>query len=141
MKLKLTRFDCGETATLGELSVNGQFECYTLEDKDRKLEVRLNNKVYGETCIPRGIYKVIVTYSQRFRKDLPLLLNVPSFEGIRIHPGNTHEDTHGCPLTGTAFTKKGNDYSVQNSRNAFIKLFAKIEAALADNDDVEIEIV
>lgn len=74
----------------------GRFVAYTLEDTRRPL----GEKVYGQTCIPPGRYKMIVSYSPRFKILLPLLLNVPGFTGIRIHGGNTPEHTEGCPLVG-----------------------------------------
>ena len=100
MKLLLLRDHFTNSTTLGKLYVNGIFQCYTLEDKDRELE-KGNEKLYGETAIPRGSYQVIIDYSNRFKRELPRLKDVPQFEGIRIHPGNTHEDTHGCILVGS----------------------------------------
>ena len=140
MKLELGRAECGKVSTLGQLFVNGQFECYILEDADRQLELNPNAKVYGQTCIPRGTYKVIITWSNRFKKELPILVNVPGFEGIRIHPGNVHQDTHGCLLPGTSYVKIDGAHTVQNSRNAFFKLNTMIEKAIERGDDVEIEI-
>lgn len=95
-ELELKRIALKDTYTIGKLYINGQYFCDTLEDKVRKDGV----KVYGETAIPKGIYNVIVNMSNRFKRFLPLLLNVPMFEGIRIHAGNTKEDTHGCILLG-----------------------------------------
>lgn len=88
MVLKLQRTKEVNNATLGELFADGTFVCYTLEDK-----IRLE-KIKHETCIPAGIYTIEMTYSPTFKKILPLLLNVPGFYGIRIHPGNyaDHED-------------------------------------------------
>ena len=79
---------------IGDLFIDGEFFCYTLEDEIREQGV----KVFGETCIDAGRYKVILTRSNRFKRIMPLLLDVPRFEGIRIHGGNTSRDTHGCPL-------------------------------------------
>jgi hypothetical protein len=127
MKLKLIREPSSETTTLGKLYVNGEFECYTLEDKVREV------KYAGITAIPAGTYKVIVTWSPRFKRQLPLLINVPEFDGVRIHPGNTHRDTEGCILIGT---KIEGDRLVE-SRKAFDKLFEKI----VNEKDCTIEIV
>jgi hypothetical protein len=120
MNLKLVRKTFTEESTVGELSVNGKFECFTLEDKVRAV------KIHGKTAIPEGIYEVVITFSDRFRKPLPLLLKVPNFEGVRIHSGNTAADTEGCILVGTSKSKD----MVGGSRNAFNALFPKIEAAL-----------
>lgn len=120
MNLKLVRRTLTEQSTIGTLSINGRFECFTLEDRVRPFKIK------GETAIPAGIYEVTITFSDRFRKPLPLLLNVPNFSGIRIHPGNTAADTEGCILVGTT---QGKDM-IGNSRVAFKALFAKIEAAL-----------
>ena len=85
-------------STIGELFIDNKFICYTLEDVDRKIEEG-GKKIYGETAIPRGTYEVKITFSERFQKQLPLLLEVPQFEGIRIHSGRdivTNKDTSGC---------------------------------------------
>jgi hypothetical protein len=120
MELKLARKTFTEESTIGELSIDGKFECFTLEDKVRAV------KVHGKTAIPEGIYEVIINFSPRFKKQLPRLLNVPNFDGILIHPGNTAANTDGCILVGTTKTK---DF-VGNSRVAFNALFPKLEAGM-----------
>ena len=119
MELQVKRTDFTDNSTIGELSVNGQFECYTLEDMVRPV------KIAGKTAIPAGRYEVIIDLSQRFGRLLPLLLNVPDFEGVRIHPGNTAANTEGCILVGD---EKSQDL-VGQSRAAFDRLFAKLSAA------------
>jgi len=119
MKLLLKRLHRTEHSTIGELHIDGKFECYTLEDKEREVKIK------SETAIPKGEYKVIINQSNRFKKLLPLLLNVPNFEGVRIHSGNSNHDTEGCVLVGTT---RSEDY-IGNSRIAFQKLFKKMQSA------------
>lgn len=95
LNLRLSRHTLTETETLGNLLANGKMFCYTLEDRVRRPN---EAKVYGETAIPAGRYEVVVDMSTRFKRLMPRLLKVPGFEGIRMHGGNTHIDTHGCPL-------------------------------------------
>lgn len=95
--------------------------CFTCEDPVRLI------KVARVTAIPAGQYEVIVSRSVRFGRDLPEILSVPDFSGVRIHPGNTAEDTEGCILPGT---HAGID-EVQNSRIAFDQLFERIRAAVS----------
>jgi len=128
MKLELERKALREAYTIGRLFVDGDGFCDTLEDKVRPDGV----KVWGETAIPAGVYKVIITESARFKRRLPLLVDVPMFEGIRIHPGNTAVDTHGCILVGVNSIKG----KVTQSKATFNKLFALMEKA----DDITIEI-
>lgn len=84
MKLELYRKFLGKDYTIGKLYINGDYFCDVLEDTVRPEGVKL----YGKTAIPYGTYDIILTYSPRFKQKLPLLLNVPNFEGIRIHSGN-----------------------------------------------------
>jgi len=84
----------GDRNIIGDLFIDGEFFCHTLEDEKRADGL----KVYGETAIPTGVYNVILTVSNRFKRLMPLLLDVKGFKGIRIHGGNTSKDTHGCPL-------------------------------------------
>lgn len=119
MDLFLKRAPSTAACTLGRLYVNDVFECFTLEDV-----VRQGPKVRGKTAIPAGRYQVANTFSDRFQRYLPLLLNVPGFKGIRIHPGNTAADTLGCILVGET---QGED-AIGNSRRAFNALFARLKA-------------
>jgi len=142
MQIRVDRYKCGAKSTLGNLCIDGKWFCYSLEDADRKLEVNPEAKVYGETCIPRGTYEVIINYSNRFKVEMPLLLGVDGFEGVRIHPGNTNEDTHGCILVGTRWgTSAQGDYIVMNSRAAYNALFDLIDTALERQDKVTLEVV
>jgi hypothetical protein len=130
MKLELLRRWLTDVCTIGELYVNGEFECFTLEDVVRE------QKIHSRTAIPAGEYQVVITPSARFKKDLPLLLNVPNFSGIRIHPGNTAADTEGCILVGT----KKFENRIGESRVAFSLLLPKIREALKDGGTVAINV-
>ncbi len=98
MELLLQRKYKNQTYTIGPLSVNGAYFCDTLENPVRDLTKE--KKIKGNTAIPAGRYRVVLNWSPRFGKVLPLLLNVPHFEGIRIHSGNKVIDTDGCILVG-----------------------------------------
>jgi len=106
MNLVLQRDVLVTTYTLGQLSVDGRHIGFTLEDPMREIVTEKGYKwlrrckLAGKTAIPAGRYEVIVSFSQRFRRPLPLLLRVPDFEGIRVHGGNDVDDTEGCPLLG-----------------------------------------
>lgn len=103
--------------------IDGKYFCETLEDPERDIEEE--GKVYGKTAIPLGRYEVEVTYSPKFKRMIPLIKDVPYFEGIRIHAGNTVADTDGCPLVGTD-RKQG---YLSNSRVKENELTAKLLAA------------
>jgi hypothetical protein len=133
MKLISRRKEYGDNYTISELSVNGVYECFILEDTVRPKGV----KIFGNTAVPAGTYNVVINFSNHFQKLLPELLNVPLFEGIRIHPGNTDVDTEGCLLVGT--TWGGGDF-IGNSVVAFNHLFPQLQAAIAAGESVTIEI-
>lgn len=127
--------------TISRLYVNGElFGCNTLEDTDRglrqdmPLEEIKKKKVYGETAIPSGSYECVYTFSNRFKKMLPLLKNVPGFDGIRIHSGNSAKDTLGCILVGKN-DKKG---WISDSRNWTSKLITKMQEAWNKKEKVTI---
>ena len=100
MNLLLLRRDFTDKSTIGLLYVGQVFQCYALEDPDRKLEDG-GEKIPGKTAIPRGKYRIIIDWSNRFKRELPRLLDVPNYVGVRIHPGNGPDDTEGCILPGT----------------------------------------
>lgn len=127
MEIRIKRLHRTERSTISELSINGKFQCYTLEDVERE------KKIKSETAIPKGTYKVIINYSNRFKQNLPLILNVPNFEGVRIHTGNTNHDTEGCILVGKV---RGIDY-VGKSRVAFTALFEKMKKETVINLIIE----
>lgn len=141
MKITLKRHESGAVSTLGEFYIDGKPVCFCIEDRDRQLETHPDDKVMHETCIPRGTYQIIITYSNRFKRELPLLVDVPGFTGIRIHAGNSAADSSGCLLPCTSWAKQGNAYIGVNSREAFRRLMLKIDGALLKGEKVEIEIV
>ena len=106
MELLLKRIAKKDNYTIGKLYIDGKYFCDTLEDKDRGLTKDMSlsemqkTKVYGKTAIPTGKYQVVITYSNRFKKYMPLLLNTPGFAGVRLHAGNSEKDTEGCVLLG-----------------------------------------
>lgn len=130
MKLTLTRKWFTDKCTIGTLDVDNRPECYVLEDVER------DEKVPGETAIPLGVYVVVIDYSERFKRRLPRLLDVPGFTGIRIHPGNTAQDTRGCILPGM----EKYDDSLGHSAIAFDHLFGELLMAESLQDLIVLEI-
>jgi hypothetical protein len=129
MKLELIRNTRSSQSTIGDLIINGEFFCYVIEDFDRGLHSSMSEaeiqskKVYAETAIPKGTYKVVITYSPRFKEYMPLLLNVKGFQGIRIHSGNTAAHSEGCLIVGLA---KATNF-VGQSKMAYSRLMAKLK--------------
>ena len=132
MKLKLIRKYKCLNYTIGHLYINDKYFCDTLEDKVRQLD-SIEDKIKHKTAIPKGKYKVVVTMSPRFKRLLPLLLNVPFFEGIRIHRGNDENDTSGCIIVGENKIKG----KVINSTYYEKKLVE----LLKNEENIEIEII
>ena len=130
MNLDLQRTTLSGKSTIGTLAVNGRFECYTLEDTVRP------KKIPGITAIPAGEYEVIINFSERFRRMLPLLLNVPQFEGVRIHTGNTPADTEGCILVG----QRQDTDRILCSKLEFEHLFMQLEEALRGKEKILLRI-
>lgn len=124
MKILLQRTQETDNSVLGELYINDKLFAYTLEDKIREVKIK------HETCIPEGTYKVIMNMSARFKTILPLLLDVPNFEGIRIHAGNTIEDTSGCILLGTSISKD----TLLHSKVAIAKFLPILKNALRQGE-------
>ena len=130
MKLTLKRIALRSTYTIGRLYVDGNYFCDTLEDTVRDLNKngKFDNgekKVYAKTAIPYGTYEIKWTYSPRFKKYTPQLMNVPSFEGIRVHAGNTSADTEGCLILG----ENKEVGKVLNSRATINKFYTIIKKA------------
>lgn len=139
MNLKLVRIDFFPECCIGKLYIDGSYECHTLEDPVREIEGVdvVDWKIAGRTAIPYGTYNVVITMSNRFKRPLPLLENVPGFTGIRIHLGNTAENTEGCILVGKDRMLK----TLLQSRMAFIDVFAKLREAEIRNEPITISIV
>lgn len=126
MRLELRRIAKRPTYTIGRLYINEEYFCDTIEDTDRGLNSYMSleeikaKKVKGKTAIPTDTYRVKITYSPRFKKDMPLIENVVGFDGIRIHSGNTAEDTEGCIIVGENKVVG----KVINSKETYNKLFS-----------------
>lgn len=129
MKLNLKRDLLNNSYTLGQLFIDDKFFCYTVEDvirdknNDGDLKDEGESKVYGKTAIPKGKYNIVLSMSNRFKKIMPEILNVPEFSGIRIHSGNTALDTEGCIIVGTVRTSNG----VGLSRDCFKRLMERLK--------------
>lgn len=130
MQILIQRDKNTEEGCTGVLFINLQFVCYTLEDPIR------THKIYGSTGIPEGVYDAKITMSNRFKIKTPILLNVPNYEGVRIHSGNTVEDTLGCVLVGNKLKKAGKSWFLAESRVCFEAIMSLLE----DNSfDIKIE--
>lgn len=138
MEILVKRYKKGDKFTIGQMFIDHAYIADTLERTDRGLTDTMSinditkNKVYGQTAIPEGTYKVILSYSQRFKQILPELLDVKGFSGVRIHTGNTANDTIGCILVGRYI---GGGY-LTDSRMAF----ANIKNILSKNEEGDIKI-
>lgn len=138
MRITVKRDKFNPKQTIGNLYIDGKFECYTLEDAMREVAGQpvTSWKIPRETAIPRGEYPVYITWSNRFQKMLPELWGVPGFDGVRLHAGNTEADTEGCILLGDI---RFSTY-IGASRIAVARVQAKIQAALDRKDRVNIVI-
>lgn len=132
MDLRIQRQPTTDGATLGVLLIDGRRECWTLED------ALTDHKIPGQSCIPPGRYRVVITPSVRFGRLLPLLCEVPGFTGVRIHAGNTTADTAGCLLVGQTLATPT---TLGHSRFALAGVQAKIAAALINDEPVWLAIV
>lgn len=138
MKLVLERTPFDLACTIGSLFVDDSYECVTLEDVVREVPGLpvVQWKVPGETAIPVGTYDIKMLWSGRFGKLMPHLIDVPGFDQIEIHPGNTDVDTHGCILVGTTVGVE----SILQSRKAFDPLYDKFMEAHFKGEPMSIEI-
>ena len=138
--LKLLRDTYTNKTTIGKLYLNDIFICDTLEDvcrdlnKDGDLDDKGETKIYGETAIPSGTYKMIINMSPRFKKLLPRLIDVKGYDGVLIHMGNFAKDTHGCILVGTRGVNV-----LQGGTS--MKALAKLMTELTKYKEFEIQII
>lgn len=130
MDLLLQRLPSDEHRTHGDLYVDGQWLCYTLEDVVREVKIK------GKTAIPAGRYRVTLENSPRFGPNTLTVRDVPGFTGVRIHGGNTERDTEGCPLVGLERTDTG----IRNSKPALDELKQEVAAAIQGAEQVWLEI-
>lgn len=133
MKITVKRFEFGTNYTVGDLYIDDKRECYTLEDVVRAPGI----KVKANTAIPTGTYKIVMDFSPKYQRMMLHILDVPMFQGIRIHAGNTDLDTEGCLLVGE--TWPGGNF-IGSSKKAYDKLYVKIKDVLDKYEDVEITI-
>lgn len=140
MILFLKRFDFQEKCTIGKWWVDDQpTGLFSLEDKVRELDGKpvAEWKIPGETAIPRGRYKLKLTFSPHFQRITPELESVPGYSSVRIHPGNTDADTEACLLPGKTWA--GGDF-IGESREAFDILMGKISAAISAGEEVFVDV-
>ena len=136
MELILDRIFLGEKYTIGNLFINGSYFCDVIEDVVRVLNSE-KDKVKSETAIPRGRYKVVLSYSPNFKRVLPEILNVPYFSGIRIHGGNSEKDSAGCLIVGENKVVG----KVINSKVTLEKLMNVLKPASDKKEDIWITII
>lgn len=145
MNLELKRIFKGKDYTIGRLFIDGKYFCDTLEDPVRQLD-SADDKIYSKTAIPAGKYKIsmsVVSPKYSIRKSynwcggrLPRLLDVPFFEGILIHSGNTPDHTAGCILVGENKIKG----QVINSMNTLKNLWVKLNVADEVGEEIWINV-
>lgn len=136
MEIKVERKWKKKDYTIGRMYIDGKLWCNTLEDAVREIDENGNGKIKGKTAIPAGKYKVIFNYSPKFGRQMPRLLNVPHFDGILIHSGNTAADSEGCILVGY-----NNEVGrLSHSRDTSDRLNVLIEDAQRHGEEITIEI-
>ena len=152
MQLRVDRIESDNESTLGRLYIDDRFQCWTLED-----QYRAGPKVKGETRIPAGVYQLKLRteggfhaqytetnrtkFGPDWHKGMLNVTDVPGFEFILIHVGNSHDDTQGCLLVGQGKTKVDGFHYVSGSRPAYEALYPKVRDALLAGEPVEIAYV
>lgn len=163
MKAEIVRKQFGATSTIGELLIDGEVICLILEDKVRDKNKNGDNeegKIYGETAIPYGKYKIVLepygsihqSYLKKdwnklgfkgfgaFYKGMLMITGIKCYSRVHIHIGNKVADTLGCPLTGTAANTTSDPYTVTGSTAAYVKLYKKVIDYLEKNSFIELEV-
>lgn len=142
MEIRVKRTKKEKGYTIGELYIDGKFECYTLEDEVRK------EKKYGETAIPQGIYRMslrkeggknelyVKKFGTQIHKGMLWIRDIPGFEYVYIHIGNITADTLGCILVGK--TKNEKTGTIGESTAAYLQMYKKVTKAIDAREDVHI---
>jgi hypothetical protein len=142
MKILVERKYKKELYTIGLMTIDGTWYCNTLEDKDRGLDQNLplatnkSKKVYSQTAIPTGTYKVGIAYWSKYKINVPILYNVPAFTGILIHNGSDQNSTSGCILVGINKSKG----KLSDGKKYMVDLTNKIQDAIKRGEEVTITI-
>ena len=134
MKIEVTRRRFADNYTAGDMRVDGQHYCNTIEP--HRIDWTREKKVKGKTAIPEGTYRIEIGVSKKFGQRMPYVMSVPQFSGVMIHPGNSFRDTAGCIIVGNEFVPG----IVKNSREFFTALFRRIDYAIAKGETVTIEV-
>jgi hypothetical protein len=136
MNITVDRQTFTTNSTIGSMSIDGVFQCYTLEPTYREVigQPVPTWKVPDQTAIPAGTYVVTLRDSDRFKRIMPHVEAVPGFDGIEIHWGNYPKDTDGCTLVGQSRTVD----MVGASQATFAALFPKLEAAADAGEAISI---
>lgn len=133
MKIEVIRHTKKQDHTVSDMFIDGKYFCKVLEDVDRGLKKDdplskiMKEKVKHQTAIPAGVYRLALTFSEKYGQIMPLVMNVPGFMGIRIHAGNHKDHTSGCLLVGQQYDEKTK--SITNSRSTFRSLMAILTEA------------
>ena len=135
MEITIKRINKTNDYTIGQMFIDDEYFCDTLEDTVRDL-TNVKDKIYGRTAIPAGTYSVILDYSGHFKKLLPHILDIPFFSGVRIHSGNDVEDTNGCILVGS-YHHAG---YITESRVTMEKLMKKLRETINKGDRITLSI-
>lgn len=132
MEIIVKRFEFDKDYTISRVFINGEFICYAIEDEIRE------RKVKGETAIPYGTYNIGIRYSPRFGPNMLWVKNVPGFEYILIHTGNTDDDTEGCLILGMRIGQLNGKRAVLDSKAAYNKFYPLVKASLDKQEHVQI---